>query len=71
MNGNDIKKAAGFGGKTMAEVSRCINQSPANVHQKLTRNSFTDQELEDIAAALGCKYKCFFEFEDGVKIGIF
>ena len=70
MRTDHIKKAAGYAGKSLAELARESGQtSPANFHSKLRRETLKDEELEEIARVLGCKYRCYFEFPDGTKIG--
>lgn len=70
MKTESIKKAAGYAGKSLAELARDAGQkTPANFHSKLRRETLKDEELEEIARVLGCKYRCYFEFPDGTKIG--
>lgn len=42
--------------------------SLTNFNNKLKRNTFSQEELEAIAVALGAKYVCGFEFPDGFKV---
>lgn len=63
-----IKMAMTFKGITQAQLSEMIGTSPQNFNKKLKRETFSPTELEQIAKALGAKYQCYFEFEDGTKI---
>lgn len=63
-----IKMAMTFKGITQAQLSQMIGTSPQNFNKKLKRETFSPEELEKIAEALGAKYQCYFEFEDGTKI---
>lgn len=68
MEAKKIKSAITLAGKSQCEIAKELGTSPQNFNTKLKRNTFTDGELEQIAEALGAKYKCFFEFPDGTKI---
>lgn len=63
-----IKMAMTFKGITQAQLSEMVGTSPQNFNKKLKRETFSPEELERIAEALGAKYQCYFEFEDGTKI---
>ncbi len=63
-----IKMAMTFKGITQAQLSEMVGTSPQNFNKKLKRETFSPEELEKIAEALGAKYQCYFEFEDGTKI---
>jgi|LSQX01.3.fsa_nt_gb DNA-binding Xre family transcriptional regulator len=43
-----------------AELARRLGISPQNLNNKMKRDNFSDKELRDIAAALGCDYKNAF-----------
>jgi hypothetical protein len=43
--------------------------SPSNFNQKLKKDTFTKDELQKIAEALGGEYKTWFKFPDGTTIG--
>jgi len=45
-----------------------MKTTASNFNQKLKRETFTIQELETIAQAIGATYYFGFEFEDGTKI---
>ena len=63
-----INMAAAFKGMSQAALAREIGMTPSNFNQKIKRETFTQEELEAIAAAMGGKYTVAFEFPDGTKI---
>lgn len=64
-----IKAAIAYSGKSQAKIARAMNMTPSNFSQKLKRNTFTEKELEDIAAAIGAEFVPFcFRFNDGKEI---
>ena len=60
-----ISMALAYKGMSQAALAREIGTSPANLNQRMKRGSFTAEEMEKIAAALGAKYFFGFDFEDG------
>lgn len=63
-----ISMALAYKGMSQAALARAIDTSPANLNQRMKRGSFTVEEMEKIAEALGAKYFFGFEFEDGTRI---
>ena len=63
-----INMAAAYRGMRQADIARAIEMTPSNFNQKLKRDTFSKDELEKIALALGAVYNAFFEFPDGTKI---
>ena len=63
-----INMALAYKGVSQAALARAINMTPSNFNQKFKRATFTQDELEQIAAALGAIYSFGFEFPDGTKI---
>ncbi len=54
---------------TMAELADKIETSPQNLSNKLSRDNFTEREMEAISIALGCKLEIAFTMEEkGEKI---
>ncbi len=53
---------------SQAELARRLNTTPSNLNQKVRRNTLTKEDLEQIAEALGCKWRAEFVFEDGTII---
>ena len=43
-----------------AELSRRLGTTPANFYQKMKRDNFSEKELRDIAAAMGCTLEINF-----------
>jgi transcriptional regulator with XRE-family HTH domain len=64
-----INMAAAYKGMSQAALARAINMTPSNFNQKIKRDTFTKEELQKIAAALGADYYSYFVFPDGTKIG--
>lgn len=63
-----IKVAIAQGETSQRKLAEMIGTTPANFNQKLKRGTFTDEELNQIAEALGAKYFSYFEFDDGTRI---
>ncbi len=64
-----IKTAVAYSGMSQAKLAAKIGMTPSNFNQKLKRDTFTDEELEEIAKALGAIFEpCSFVFPDGMKI---
>lgn len=55
-------------GISLSEMARRINQSPQNFCAKLKRNSFTIEELNQIASAVGAEYFQYFVLSNGEKV---
>ncbi|EQB86620.1 transcriptional regulator with XRE-family HTH domain [Clostridium punense] len=53
---------------TISELANLIGTTNQNLSNKLTRDNFSEKELQQIAEVLGCKFEGFFVFEDGDKI---
>ena len=63
-----ISMAIAYKGTSQAAIARKMGTTPSNFSQKLKKETFTVEELEKIANALGGKYYFGFEFPDGTKI---
>lgn len=63
-----IKMALSYAGISQAELARRIGTTPSNLNQKVKRNTITKEEMEEIAVALGGKWKAEFVFDDGTVI---
>lgn len=48
------------GNITEAELARRLGTTPANLHQKMKRDNFSEKELREIAAAMGCELEINF-----------
>jgi len=63
-----INMALAYRGMSQAALARAIDMTPSNFNQKIKRDTFSADELDRIATALGGVYCSFFEFPDGTKI---
>ena len=63
-----ISMLCAYKGISQRKLAEMIGQTSSNFSQKMKRQTFTQEELEQIAAALGCAYVFGFEFPDGTKI---
>lgn len=63
-----INMAVAYKGMSQAALARSINMTPSNFNQKLKRETFSTEELNQIAEALGGIYEFGFAFPDGTKI---
>lgn len=52
------------GNMSEAELARKMGISPQNLHNKMKRDNFTENDLVEIAKALDCTYKITFTFND-------
>lgn len=55
-------------GISLSELARRINQTPQNFNAKLKRNTVTQDELNQIADALGATYEQYFILPNGEQI---
>lgn len=63
-----LKMALAYSGTSQAELARRIGTTPSNLNQKVKRNTLTNEELEQIARALGGNWRAEFVFDDGTVI---
>ncbi|MDY3984153.1 helix-turn-helix domain-containing protein [Dysosmobacter sp.] len=63
-----MKMALAYSGISQAELARRIGTTPSNLNQKVKRNTLTNEELEQIAVALGGAWRAEFVFNDGTTI---
>ena len=63
-----INMALAYKGISQAALARLVGMSPSNFNQKLKRETFTVEELEQIATALGATYSFNFKCPDGTSI---
>ncbi len=47
-----------------SELARRLNISPQNLHNKMKRDNFTENDLAEIAKALDCTYHANFVLND-------
>ena len=65
-----ISMALAYKGISQAALAREMGTTPSNFNQKLKRGTFSVEEMEKMATALGAKYFFGFEFEDGTKVRV-
>ena len=63
-----LKMALAYAGVSQAELARRIGTTPSNLNQKVKRNTLTNEEMEQIATALGGNWRAEFVFGDGTVI---
>ena len=63
-----IKLACTVAEISISELARRLDTTPQNLNQRLKVDKFTSEELEKIAAALGCTFSAEFIFPDGSRI---
>ena len=63
-----INMAIGYKSISRAELARQLGTTPQNFHKKVKRGTFTVDELNQIAEALGAKYNFGFTFPDGTEV---
>lgn len=63
-----IKAAIAFGGKTQSRVARSLDMPPQTLSTKIARGKLSQDELAQIAEAIGAVHHSYFEFPDGTKI---
>jgi len=63
-----INMLVAYKGISQAELARRIDMSPQNFRMRIKRETFTREELDKIAKAVGAAYFAFFQFPEGLKI---
>jgi transcriptional regulator with XRE-family HTH domain len=53
---------------SVAELARRLGKSPQNMNSKLKRGSFTVNDLDEIAEAVGVKFERYFVLENGDQV---
>ena len=53
---------------TMGDLAEATGQTRQNLSNKMTRGNFTEKDIREIAAALGCKVEIIFTLPDGEQI---
>ena len=53
---------------SLTELAGKLGMSQQNLSKRLKVGKFTQEELEEIAKALGAKYVSSFEFPNGTRI---
>ena len=55
-------------GVTMGELAQASGQTRQNLSNKMTRGNFTEKDIAELAAALGCSAEIRFIMPDGETI---
>lgn len=63
-----VETACKIAGITVTELGAKMGMSQQNISKRLKVGKFTQSELEQMAAIMGCKYHSNFEFPDGNKV---
>lgn len=63
-----IRMALTYSNTTLRKLAENLGLTPGSVCVKLQRNSFTQEDMEKYANAIGAKYVCYIEFPDGTRI---
>lgn len=53
---------------TMGDLADATGQTRQNLSNKMSRGNFTEKDIKEIAAALGCKVEITFTLPDGEQI---
>lgn len=53
---------------TMGQLAERTGQTRQNLSNKMTRGNFTEKDIRDLAAALGCRSDVVFYTENGEMI---
>lgn len=53
---------------SMTDLAAATNQTRQNLSNKMARDNFTEKDIRDMAAALGCEVVIEFRFPDGTVI---
>ena len=63
-----VKASCELAGMSLTELAEKLGMSQQNFSKRLKVGKFTQEELEEIANALGAKYISVFEFPNGTRI---
>lgn len=63
-----VKAACELAGMSLTELAEKLGMSQQNFSKRLKVGKFTQEELEEIAKALGANYISVFEFPNGTRI---
>lgn len=51
-----------------AGLAKMLDTTPSNLYGKFKRDNFSENELQEIAEKLGCKYEGYFIMDNGDKV---
>ncbi len=63
-----VKAACDVAGISLTELGTQMGMSQQNFSKRLKVGKFTQEELENMANILGCRYISCFEFPDGSRV---
>lgn len=63
-----VKASCDLADMSLTELAEKLGMSQQNFSKRLKVGKFTQEEIEQIANAVGAKYISVFEFPDGTKI---
>ena len=63
-----IKVACDTAGMSLTELGAKMGMSQASISKRVKTGKFTQEELQEMAAFMGCKYESKFMFPDGNEI---
>ena len=63
-----VKASCELAGMSLTELAEKLGMSQQNFSKRLKVGKFTQEELEEIAKALGANYISVFEFPNGTRI---
>ena len=63
-----IKVACDTAGMSLTELGAKMGMSQASISKRVKTGKFTQEELEEMAAIMGCKYQSSFVFPDGNEV---
>jgi len=66
--GEKIKIILGRRDMTLAQLAEITGQSRQNMSNKMSRDNFSEKELQEIAKALNCEFKAEFILNDTGEI---
>lgn len=50
------------------DLARLLGTKPSNLYNKFKRDNFSEKELDEIAAVLGCRFEGSFILETGEQV---
>lgn len=66
MNEKILKAVFAYSGLSQASIARAIGMSPQNFGRRVSRNTFSDEELAKIGEVIGATFRpAQFVFPDG------
>lgn len=63
-----IKVACDTAGMSLTELGAKMGMSQASISKRVKTGKFTQEELEEMAVIMGCKYQSSFVFPDGNEV---